>query len=671
MDQISIAYVANTRSQVTHTESNHWNQFSAKFSKPTIGVKEGLGWIPAHIEPGARQGHRVLGVTALVLDIERDKNKDDEAPKSHPPHPYQIEEALQQLGYRWLLHTTFGHAPEAPRYRLIFQISRPLICTPQGHEVRLLGLHAAHLLGLSEFVDKSCLEPARLFYLPRCTAENLKDFVFLSGEGSTIDVDGMLDEAQKLVFAADSAPSKKAHSKSSAGSVIDKFNDLNTPGQILVRNGYKANDRNRHTFPGSESGVPGVHLLPGSGVPCVYSFHAGDPLHDGRRHDAFDIFRILEHAGDWHAAVKAAAEQLGIMNHDASTTIPLTPLQLGPDNGASQSQSTETLAGQDTSSLAKTMRHAGEIATAYISALDDRRKDAHLHFHEAPFHDLNRVAPAIIHNGHLIVIAGRPAMGKTALAQQIAEYIAQDKTAIIFSLEMSSYEVIERAICCRTGINIPKLKDPSKLDQEDWAKIASAQVSLDHTHLLIDDACFDINSLIAKTKGAAAALEKRDMPPLGVIVVDYLQLVAAGKRGSTRAEDVSTISRGLKRLARDLNVPVIALSQLNRAVEGRPDKRPGMADLRESGAIEQDADVVLLLYRDEVYNNQSKDRGIAELAIAKNRHGGTGVAKLAWLPERVRFGDLSWTDSNSNVRQVYPPQNNAKPRVAEDDVENW
>lgn len=289
----------------------------------------------------------------------------------------------------------------------------------------------------------------------------------------------------------------------------------------------------------------------------------------------------------------------------------------------------------------RSMRPIGSLALEFINDLDDRARGGEKHYVASPWTDLDKTAPGWLHKGHLIIVAGRPGMGKTALAQSAAEYVGAGWTVLFFSLEMSGWEVTQRSISRRSGLPLSKLKNPSLLGPDEWGKIAKAGGELEATNLLVDDASFDINSLCAKAKAAAAALEPCGKPPLGLVVVDYLQLVAAGRRSSTRAEDVGQVSGGLKRLARELNVPLIALSQLNRSLENRPDKRPTMSDLRESGAIEQDADLILFIYRDEVYNSNSADKGIAEIIIGKNRHGGTGITKLAWLPERVSFGNLA------------------------------
>ncbi len=286
----------------------------------------------------------------------------------------------------------------------------------------------------------------------------------------------------------------------------------------------------------------------------------------------------------------------------------------------------------------KSMRRIADVVQDYVSALD-ARNNGERHHVPSGFRSLDRKFGGWLHDGHLIILAGRPAMGKSALAQQVAENVAaQGKTAIFLSLEMSSYELVERSISRRAGIPVPILKIGQLSDQQ-WDGVSHALEQTMSLPMLIDDASFDIAGLIAKIKAAAASLESAGLPPLGLVVVDYLQLVSG--KGINRTLEVGQVSGGLKRLAKELKTPVLALSQLNRAVEQRNDKRPTLADLRESGSIEQDADLVLFVYRDEYYNEASPDRGIAEVIAAKNRHGETGTAKLAFIGERVLFGDLS------------------------------
>lgn len=288
----------------------------------------------------------------------------------------------------------------------------------------------------------------------------------------------------------------------------------------------------------------------------------------------------------------------------------------------------------------KTMRLSGEIASDYLKALD-ARFTGQKHHTASGFPSLDKQLPAWLHEGHLIVIAGRPAMGKSAFSQQVAENVAGERrTTILFTLEMSSYEITERSMARRSGIPIPKLKTANGLTERDWEKLVNAQTELTPLPFLIDDSTFGIDEIVAKTKAAAAGLEKAGLPSLGCVVVDYIQLVQS--RGENRTLQVGQVTNKLKILAKDLAVPVVALSQLNRAVEGRNDRRPTLADLRESGNIEQDADLVMFLYRDEYYNPDSAEKGVAEVIAAKNRHGAIATTKLAFSGEQIRFGELPY-----------------------------
>lgn len=287
----------------------------------------------------------------------------------------------------------------------------------------------------------------------------------------------------------------------------------------------------------------------------------------------------------------------------------------------------------------KTMRTARGLADDYLSALV-ARSEGETHHIPSGFKTLDSTCPGWLHEGHLIVIAGRPAMGKSAFAQQLAEAVAaQQRTAILFSLEMSGYEITERAVARRSGVPVPALKTGDGLGDDAWTRITFALASFSPLPLLVDDASFGIEALAGKARSAAAELEKAGLPPLGCIVVDYLQLV--GAKAANRNLEIGLVSGALKRLAKELSVPVVALSQLNRGVEGRVDKRPSLSDLRESGAIEQDADLVLFLYRDDYYNPTSSDKGMAEVIVAKNRHGTTGMTKMTFVGERVMFADLA------------------------------
>ena len=238
----------------------------------------------------------------------------------------------------------------------------------------------------------------------------------------------------------------------------------------------------------------------------------------------------------------------------------------------------------------------------------------------------------------LVLVAARPSMGKTAFALNMAQYTAvrQNMPVCIFSLEMSKEQLATRLLCSEAMIDSQKLRN-GDLTDSDWENIFKAVESLSKAPLYIDDTPgITVNELRAKCR--KMKLEKG----LDLIMVDYLQLMSGGSRSSSRQEEISEISRSLKAVAREINAPLIALSQLSRACESRSDHRPMLSDLRESGAIEQDADVVTFLYRDEYYNPENDEaRGKAELIIAKQRNGPTGTVHLAWLPQFTKFGSAA------------------------------
>lgn len=237
----------------------------------------------------------------------------------------------------------------------------------------------------------------------------------------------------------------------------------------------------------------------------------------------------------------------------------------------------------------------------------------------------------------LIVVAARPAMGKTSFVLGIAQHVAlvEKKALAIFSLEMSKQQLTQRLMCSEARIDASRLRSGTLRD-EDWPKLSRAVGRLAEAQIFIDDtASITLLELRAKIRRLMARQE------LSLIIVDYLQLMQAGVNYENRQQEISDISRSLKILGRELNIPVIAVSQLSRAVEQRTNKRPMLADLRESGAIEQDADLVVFIYRDEVYNEDTEDRGIAEVIIGKHRNGPTGMVKMAFLEQYTKFTNLA------------------------------
>lgn len=236
----------------------------------------------------------------------------------------------------------------------------------------------------------------------------------------------------------------------------------------------------------------------------------------------------------------------------------------------------------------------------------------------------------------LILVAARPSMGKTAFELNLAQYMAFKKnmTVALFSLEMSKEQLVNRMFSLESNVDAQKLRTGQLNDQE-WERLIESAGTIGKSKLIIDDTP-GISIAELRSKCRKYKLEH----DLNIIMIDYLQLMSGSGRSESRQQEISDISRSLKALARELNVPVIALSQLSRAVEQRPDHRPMLSDLRESGAIEQDADVVMFLYRDDYYNHDSPDKGISEVIIAKQRNGPIGTVKLAWLPEYTKFANL-------------------------------
>ena len=237
----------------------------------------------------------------------------------------------------------------------------------------------------------------------------------------------------------------------------------------------------------------------------------------------------------------------------------------------------------------------------------------------------------------LILVAARPSMGKTAFVLNIAQYVAfhEAKSVAIFSLEMSKEQLVNRLFSLESRVDAQALRT-GNLSDADWEKLVEGAGIIGDSKLIIDDTPgISISELRSKCR--KYKLEQG----LDIIIIDYLQLMTGSGRGTeSRQQEISDISRSLKSLARELNVPVVALSQLSRAVEQRPDHRPMMSDLRESGAIEQDADVVMFIYRDDYYNKDTELKGISEIIIAKQRNGPIGTVNLAWLPEYTKFANL-------------------------------
>ena len=277
------------------------------------------------------------------------------------------------------------------------------------------------------------------------------------------------------------------------------------------------------------------------------------------------------------------------------------------------------------------------IKDVVLNALDKieaaSRTKGNVTGHATGFIDLD-YKTAGFQNSDLILIAARPSMGKTAFVLNIAEYMAfhSNETVAIFSLEMSKEQLVNRLFSLESHVEAQNLRT-GNLSDSDWSSLIEAAGIIGKSNLIIDDTP-GISVANLRSKCRKYKLEHN----LGIIMIDYLQLMTGSRRAESRQQEISDISRSLKEIARELQVPVVALSQLSRAVEQRPDHRPMLSDLRESGAIEQDADVVMFLYRDDYHDTDKKN--VAEVIIAKQRNGSIGTVELAWLPSFTKFANM-------------------------------
>ena len=288
----------------------------------------------------------------------------------------------------------------------------------------------------------------------------------------------------------------------------------------------------------------------------------------------------------------------------------------------------------------ETLQHIGVVLVNVFDRLDElSRSDNEFPGLSTGLHDLDHKINGL-NKSDLLLIAARPGMGKTSLALNIALDVAKKsaKTVAFFSLEMSREQLAMRLLSNESFVDNQKLLT-GRLTEEEWTKIGIASSALSQTDIRVDD-----NPSISVAEMNAKC---RRLDNLGLVLIDYLQLMTSAGTGQTsnnanRVQVVSDISRALKIMAKELNVPVICLSQLSRANESRTDKRPMLSDLRESGAIEQDADEVLFIYRDDYYHPDTPEKNVAEIIVAKNRHGETGTVKLQWLPQFTTFADREW-----------------------------
>ncbi len=283
------------------------------------------------------------------------------------------------------------------------------------------------------------------------------------------------------------------------------------------------------------------------------------------------------------------------------------------------------------------------VMEAYDSMVENSLNSGKINGLDTGFDMLN-LSTGGFHGGELILIAGRPGMGKSSFAVNIAEHAAfrNNETVAIFNLEMPKTQIVNRIMCSQAMVDSKKVRS-GDIDQEEWLRLGRTMNNFYQAPLYIDD-----SSTISISEIRAKCRRLKQTKNLKLIVIDYLQLMQSSKRTESRQQEISDISRSLKILSKELDVPVVALSQLSRNVENRSDKRPMLADLRESGAIEQDADIVMFLYRDEYYNKETEDRGLAECIIAKHRNGETGMFKLGWQGSYTKFVNIKYDENEQN-----------------------
>ena len=283
--------------------------------------------------------------------------------------------------------------------------------------------------------------------------------------------------------------------------------------------------------------------------------------------------------------------------------------------------------------LPPTLRKNNRYLTVDIKVKGDLNKDELVGV-TTGFYDLDNITSGL-HKSDLIILAARPSMGKTAFALNLAQNVALKgkKGVAIFSLEMPKQQLVSRMLCAEAEVDSQRVRT-GNLQPKDWEKLVDGMTKLSDAKIYIDDAS-GVTATDIKAKCRRLMMEEKD---LGLVVIDYLQLMEGGGNPNDRNQQISAISRSLKGLARELDVPIIALSQLSRGVEQRPDKRPMLSDLRDSGAIEQDADIVMFIYRDEYYNRDNvENKGKAEIIIAKHRNGSTGTIELLFQSNITKF----------------------------------
>jgi replicative DNA helicase len=336
--------------------------------------------------------------------------------------------------------------------------------------------------------------------------------------------------------------------------------------------------------------------------------------------------RIVERAATRRRLISAASD-IAALAYDESDEI-----------DATLDKAEQILFAISQRSLTRDLTPISQVLNAYFDKIEYlQAHHGHVSGTTSGFVDLNKLLGGF-QRSDLIIVAARPGIGKTALMLSFADAAARTNpppAVAIFSLEMSAEQLVQRLISSATGIDQHRLR-LGQIRDDELSLVTRAMGELERTRIYIDDTP-GITALEMRTKARRLHAEH----PIGLIIVDYLQLMHGGGRNENRVQEISHISRSLKELARELDVPVIAASQLSRAVESRHDRRPMLSDLRESGSIEQDADVVMFIYRDEYYNQNTEKKNIAEISIAKHRNGPTGMVELFFIKEQAKFADLA------------------------------
>lgn len=289
-----------------------------------------------------------------------------------------------------------------------------------------------------------------------------------------------------------------------------------------------------------------------------------------------------------------------------------------------------------------TLRPTSDSINSFLSVLEKRRSGIKTHV-DTGIASIDGAMPCLLDETNLVILAARPAMGKTSLGYQIGSNIAKtfEKSVFFFSIEMSEVQVVERHIVAETGLSVLQLRNPLQLSKEQERQLSVALSNFSELPLLVDETPKSIDQIVSETKICSANLCAAGLPPLGLILVDYLTIIDSSEKKGNNELEVKDICRKLKALAKEIKVPVLCLAQLNRSLESRPNKRPMLSDLRDSGAIEQEADEILFIYRDEVYNEDTPDKGIAEICAAKRRNFDRATVRLNFIGERMIFTDES------------------------------